>query len=238
MTLDVSECSTVREALEIAKSELLSDGVRDLVYGYMLGPHHFVRNDMVFASTLSDELMESYARYGGLNADPIAENASTLTQCMIINLEEIYNDKSGGKYYHHPFIGKLIYQGYEYSLSFTLNNVEPVGFAAMTVYPQSNCVPEDLNLDKFQNAANTLHKTLKDSGLMGRSFNLKNKEISCLKSMSAGKTAFDIATQNSVTVRTVELRLANARKKLNAKTTTEAVYKAVSYGILGRNFTL
>lgn len=47
-----------------------------------------------------------------------------------------------------------------------------------------------------------------------------------------GKTAMDIADALTVTQRTVELRLQSLRKKLRARTTTEAVYKAICYGIL------
>lgn len=235
MDLDISKFRSVKEALEAVKSELSEHGARDLVYGYMIGPHHFVRNDVIFATTLSDELMESYARHGGFNADPVAENAVTMTKPMILDFKKIYHNKSSGKYYRHGYIADLLKQDYKYALSFTLQNVELVGFAAFTVFPNVTLSPEDLDLGLFQDAANLFHKGLKKSGLMGIGFNLSEKEILCLRYMSAGKTAFDIASEYDVTVRTIELRLANARKKLNAKTTTEAVFKAATYGILRRD---
>ena len=234
MDLDISKCRSVKEALQGVKSQLSEYGARDLVYGYMIGPHHFVRNDVIFAATLSDELMESYARHGGLNADPVAENAATLEQPMTMNLEKIYNDKSTGKFYRHGYIKDLLKQDYKFALSFTLRNVEPVGFAAMTVFPKTELAPEDVDYDLLQNTADQFHQSLKASGLIGTEFGLSEKEILCLRFMGNGKTALDIASLQDVTVRTIELRLANARKKLHAKTTTEAVYKAATYGILQR----
>ena len=131
----------------------------------------------------------------------------------------------------------MIAQGYAFSLSFLSNETEPVGFAAMTVFPKPIFEPSDFDLEYLQTMANLFHESLKKSGLMATTFNLSEKEIASLRLMSTGKTAFDIASLSDVTVRTIELRLASARKKLHAKTTTEAVYKAASYGILGRGKT-
>jgi len=75
------------------------------------------------------------------------------------------------------------------------------------------------------------HQFLLESKLIAGYFNLSPKEVDTLRLIAYGKISSDIAHKFDISERTVEHRLSMVRKKLFCKTTSEAVYKAVAYGI-------
>lgn len=58
------------------------------------------------------------------------------------------------------------------------------------------------------------------------------RELDCLKWAAAGKTAWEASKILGITERTVRFHLNTAREKLNCTTTTQAVAKAVSHGLI------
>ncbi len=80
--------------------------------------------------------------------------------------------------------------------------------------------------------ARQFHHGVKTEGLIAKYFNITDKEKFALEAMAVGKTTADIAVELGLKQRAIELRLQNARKKLRARTTTEAVYKASAYAII------
>jgi DNA-binding CsgD family transcriptional regulator len=69
-----------------------------------------------------------------------------------------------------------------------------------------------------------------DIGDDGRS--LSKPELECLRWAAEGKSAWDTSVILDVSERTVKFHLANARYKLHCVTTTQAVAKAITLGVL------
>lgn len=61
---------------------------------------------------------------------------------------------------------------------------------------------------------------------------LSEREKECLRWCAAGKTIWDTSAILGLSERTVRFHLENARFKLNALSTTHAVSKAISYGVI------
>ncbi|WP_349370356.1 LuxR family transcriptional regulator [Salinarimonas sp.] len=61
---------------------------------------------------------------------------------------------------------------------------------------------------------------------------LSEREKECLRWSAAGKTIWDTSAILGLSERTVRFHLENARAKLNALSTTHAVSKAISYGVI------
>ncbi|MGP9821013.1 helix-turn-helix transcriptional regulator [Salinarimonas sp. NSM] len=61
---------------------------------------------------------------------------------------------------------------------------------------------------------------------------LSEREKECLRWSAAGKTIWDTSAILGLSERTVRFHLENARSKLNALSTTHAVSKAISYGVI------
>lgn len=63
---------------------------------------------------------------------------------------------------------------------------------------------------------------------------LTEREQECLRMAASGLQALEVAKHLKVKVETVNAHLANARKKLGARNTTQAVSKALVLGLLKR----
>jgi DNA-binding NarL/FixJ family response regulator len=122
--------------------------------------------------------------------------------------------------------------GHRYLSAYPFESDARIGRIILTVF--SNQKQFDLKIDpaQFIDIGRRLHRSFKNNGQLKDYFGIEEKEQLVLSRMADGKTAADIAQELDVTVRTIEMRLQNARKKLKARTTTEAVYKSVAYGIL------
>lgn len=62
---------------------------------------------------------------------------------------------------------------------------------------------------------------------------ISSRELDCLKWTAAGKTAWEASVILGISERTVRFHLNAAREKLRCTTTTQAVAKAVSNGLIG-----
>ena len=69
-----------------------------------------------------------------------------------------------------------------------------------------------------------------DIGDDGRA--LSKPELECLRWAAEGKSAWDTSAILKVSERTVKFHLANARYKLHCVTTTQAVAKAITLGLI------
>lgn len=61
---------------------------------------------------------------------------------------------------------------------------------------------------------------------------MSSKWLERLKLTAQGMTAEEVALKQSVSVQAVNASLLNARRKLNARNTTEAVYRACKSGLI------
>jgi len=61
---------------------------------------------------------------------------------------------------------------------------------------------------------------------------LSGREIECLKWASTGKTSWEISIILEISERTVTFHLTNTQKKLQAVNRTQAIVKAVRFGLI------
>ncbi|MCW5624505.1 MAG: helix-turn-helix domain-containing protein [Burkholderiales bacterium] len=61
---------------------------------------------------------------------------------------------------------------------------------------------------------------------------LSDRETECLRWISVGKTAAEVGVILSLSERTVNMHLTNARQKLGANNTTHAVAVAIRLGLI------
>jgi DNA-binding CsgD family transcriptional regulator len=228
---ELKDVSSLAEGLSLLRDYLAPLGVFDLVYGFMVRPLSFVRHDVIFTATLPSKLMEEYYKSGGPNADPVAENTALMSKPMFIDLAMLYNGKTNGKYYRHKFVKAMIEAGYESLWACPITDKHSIGFGSMTYYQHMQGNKLKIRSTEMKKIGSLFHKTMKKNGQLAGYFDLTHLEKTTLSKMAEGKTVRDIAWKAKRTSRTIELRLGAARKKLRARTTTEAVYKAAAYGI-------
>lgn len=227
----VAKAKSIRDALFVLKTSAREFGGCDIAYEFVIRRASHVRGDLVSMTTLSRRYTDLYYPDGGPNSDPVLENIDNEYNPFIIDLKPLCLTK-GSKYAANKFFNSLLQNGHRYLSAYPFESDARIGRIILTVF--SNQKQFDLKIDpaQFIDIGRRLHRSFKNNGQLKDYFGIEEKEQLVLSRMADGKTAADIAQELDVTVRTIEMRLQNARKKLKARTTTEAVYKSVAYGIL------
>ena len=234
-TSDWANAPCMQTSLNQLRDNLKPSGVKELVYGLFTRPHSYVQKDAIVISTLPNELMSLYNELGGVSNDPIAENLAVLSEPMFIDLKKMYHDKNSGKFYKWPYTKKMIDMGYTSLWTCPFSNQQAYGFGTMTFFQSSDQTAPKLIVDDLLVIGASYHLTMWESGKLADFLNLTPGEVTALTEMARGQNAIDIALLENVTTRTIENRLQRARKKLRSRTTPEAIYKAMAYGILTKN---
>ena len=227
----IAGVASIRDALFVLKSQIPGLGGCDLAYEYMIRDTSFVRGDLVSMTTLPRTFTDLYYPSGGPNSDPVLENVHAGSRPFTVELEKLFKGKNT-KFYGNKFYASLYSSGRKYFLAYPFQNNDKIGFGAFTLFATQRQKDTELPPSYFTAIGLELHKSLKEHGQLAAYFGLIDKEKFVLARMAEGKTAADIAQELGITVRSIELRLQSGRKKLQARTTTEAVYKAVAYSIL------
>lgn len=230
----LSNATCLNDCLLILLSMLQPYGVRDIVYGYILHKFSAVRNDGILLSTLSDSLMLVYAQNGNMSTDPVAYKVTQMREPNFISFKALYHDRSAGFYYKNKFVKALIDEGYGLAISIPPVDMDPVGYTAITFYENGNEGKLQTHLDNLKPVPTLFHNFIKKRGLMKGYFDINREEIELLKMLGSGKRIENIALDTNFSIRTIDLKLRHIRKKLNARTTAEATYKAVSYGVFNK----
>lgn len=231
MAIRLAPANSIRGALFRLRSEVDTLAGHDISYEYMLRKNAYIRADHITTNTLPPEFINLYLPSGGANSDPIMENLGDMTSPMYVDLRSICREP-GTKYYKNQFFQRLIKDGCPYLSAFPFTDSLDRGYGVFTIFDTR---PRDV-VEPLAKAHSQLggkfHEAITSLGLFSAHFSVTEKEARVLEGMAIGKTADDISAEEGVSRRTIELRLESARKKLKAKTTTEAVFKSVSYGII------
>ncbi|MEM7492147.1 MAG: helix-turn-helix domain-containing protein [Pseudomonadota bacterium] len=227
----LSDCTTLDEATRAFADTVKPLGVRDVVYGYMIEAKGYVKHDACFSVTIPDDLMEVYQGGGGLSTDPVPTTLNSHEEPYQMDFRELVHADHGPWLAQRKYMKALLQADYTTAWTFPVNDVEQIGYGAMTLFQD---VEGTLNIDPdiLKPLVDECHVLIKRNGLLRTLFDLSEKETTTLLLTASGKTANDIASSDRVSVRTVELRLAKAREKLRARSTSEAIFKATNFGIL------
>lgn len=227
-----SGAATLSEALEILRTHLDKFGIRDLAYGYMVEEQSHVRHDVVMIATIPAEVMRVYYKHGAFDFDPVADQVGDSNQPFCVDLKSLYQGREAAKFRGNVTMRAFLDRGYRFFWSFPFVDMELLGFGALTMHLKPDMDANSCDLQRLNAISNEFHQLVKSCGLLAKSFDLTELEATTLQSTMRGHTASKIAEFESVSTRTVEHRLQSAREKLRAKTTAEAVFKAIAYGII------
>ncbi len=227
----IINANSVRGALFALKTRLAAFGGCHLAYEYMIYPNAYVRGDLINMTTLPPSIPELYMRSGGTNADPIIENIAGIKTPMHIDIKKLTLTKNS-RFYKNKFYLSLLKMGCTNVAAYPFLDGDEKGHGVFSIFADKKLAEQLASPEYYTNFGLRLHQSLKKHGQIARFFNINDNEVFVLGKMAAGKSAADIAQILGVTTRTIELRLQSVRKKLHARTTTEAVYKAVIYGAI------
>lgn len=227
----IQKRNSIRGALFFLKSSMPEFAQCDLGYEYFVRKNAYIRGDLIEETTLPREITNLYQPSGGQNADPIVENIADMGRSLKVDLKQLTHDKAS-KYYKNAFFEGLQAHRCTAITAYKFLPPEDHGFGALTLMQQADYPENPPPKSFFIDVGYALHTILKRHGFIKNFLGITEAEHFVLVKMAEGKTAHDVAYELAVTTRTIEMRLQSARKKLKARTTTEAVYKSVCYGII------
>lgn len=222
--------NSLRGALFCLKNHVPEFMGYNIGYEYFVRKHSYMRGDVIVQTTLPHTVTGQYGDSGGQNADPIIENISKLKDKYTVDLTQIVEGKPSK--YKNKFFTSLSKIGVETMTAYAFLPPDSHGFGALTILEEKRNASFSFAPKRFAEIGFYFHTLMKRHGQLMRYLEITEKERAVLDRMADGKTAQDVAQESGVTPRTIEMRLQSARQKLKSRTTTEAVFKSVCYGIL------
>jgi DNA-binding CsgD family transcriptional regulator len=228
---ELSLAENMPDGLQILKSNLKSQGVRDIVYTFMLYEKSYVRGDYMLHGTFPPEIRQLYEQSGGGAAFRFGEILAQISAPLFFDIKALLDIKSPMHSYNS--CAPHIYErGYHTAWIIPFSKEDIGGYGFLMLFQDSRSGAPVMDIKQLAKYAPLYHKSMKQHKQMAGYYGLTQKQCEALAGMAKGQTAGDIADHLGLTERSVELRLQEARKKLRARTTTEAAYKALAYGIL------
>jgi len=228
---DIAGAGSVRGALFVLKTRLAAFGNCHLAYEYVIKGNAYIRGDLINMTTLPPAIPELYMESGGTNADPVIENMAKRKAPLFIDIKKLCSTKNS-RFYKNRFLISLLKMQCTGFAAYPFLNGDERGHGVFTIITDRELTARLNAPDYYKDIALRLHKSLRRHGQITKYFDINENEVFALGKMAEGKSAADIAGNIGVTTRTVELRLQSVRKKLKARTTTEAAYKAAIYSII------
>ncbi|QDZ00609.1 hypothetical protein FQ775_09570 [Nitratireductor mangrovi] len=221
---------SIRGALFALRARIPAFGGCHLAYEYMVQRRAYVRNDMIAMTTLPQKFTSLYAPAGGTNTDPIIDKVSAGRSFLQVDLPAVIADVRS-KYAGNRFFGALIEDGCVSLASYCISGAAGIGYAALTVFEDETQARGRPPTRDMLAVARHIHAGFRRR-LIAAHLDVTEREAMTLAGVAAGRTAEEIGGLEGVTGRSIEMRLQKVRSKLRARSSAEAIYKAVAYGVL------
>lgn len=226
----IKSARSMRGALFVLKNHVPEFMGNHITYEYFVRENGFMRGDVITVTTLPHSVTSLYVPRSGQNADPVIEIISKVKDRRTVELEKIR--KGPQAKYKTKFFKAMGELGVKTMTVYKFLPDKSRGYGGFTVLEESPRASLAYPPERYAQIAFYFHLLVMHNGHIMRHLGVNEKEQLALQRMADGRTAQDVAQELGVTPRTIEMRLGSARKKLKSRTTTEAVFKSVCYGIL------
>jgi len=227
----LSKVDSLHEGLNVVKDHLKPHGVGELTYGFMLHTKSHLRGDYLLYTTFPKAIRRVGTQDGGAITYRFGDLTPNMSEPLFFDMKDVVEGRGPLFSFNKTF--KMIYEtGYRYAWIIPFLEEVKNGYGFLIVFQDNKAGAPKLDANQLKAFGPLYHHAMIKHKQMARHFQLTQNHTEALANAANGRTAGYLATQIGLTERTVELRLQQARKKLHAKTTAEAVYKALAYGIL------
>lgn len=226
----IAGAKSLRGALFALRAEFKPFLGAHLGFEHVIGGNRHVRGDLINPTTLPASFGALYAEGGGAAFDPVVQMATAGSDHTVIDLMDLLST-GPEQFRRNSFLNAMVEIGCVRVTSVSLPRGEAVGQIVLSVMEGQDAPPR--SADAIRGVLRQMIACFRIHGHIARYFDMKPIELGALQAVAFGQSAQDIATRDGVSVRSIEFRLQRARKKLRAMTTTEAVFKASAYGLIG-----
>lgn len=227
----VAATRSMRGALFAVRNSFSQFTNSHLGFEILLGKKHYIRHDLINPTTFPPEVGAMYLKSGGPPFDPVVAMAAAGAETIWFDARKLIESEPQ-RYRHNGFLKALIDIGCPNLASYCLPEFEQSSVVVLSaVYGEQSPFNPDAT-DDWVALARAILSSFRRHGRVSAYFGLNKKELDCLRSLSTGKSAVEMASEHALTTRAIELRLQKVRQKLRSRTSTEAVYKATAYGLI------
>lgn len=226
----ITRTNSLRGALFAVRTDYEPFRDAHLGFEHVIGGNRHVRGDLINPTTLPASFGALYAEGGGAAFDPVVQMATAGSDHAVIDLMELLST-GPDQFRRNSFLNAMVEIGCIRLTSVCLPHGEGVGRIVLSIMEGQDAPPRPA--EAIRDVLRQMIVSFRINGHIARYFDMKPVELSTLEAMAFGQSAQDIATRDEVSVRSIEFRLQRVRKKLRAMTTTEAVFKASAYGLIG-----
>jgi DNA-binding CsgD family transcriptional regulator len=227
----LAKAGSLHEGLNLLKDYLKPKGVAELTYGFMLHAKSHLRGDYLLYTTFPKAIRLVGMQDGGAITYRFGDLTPKMSEPLFFDMKDTVEGR--GPLYSFNKTFKMIYEtGYRHAWIIPFLREVKNGYGFLIMFQDNKVGAPKLDVNQLKEFGPLYHNTMIRCKQMAKQFKLTSKQTEALASAAKGSTAGDFATGLGLSERCIELRLQEARKKLRARTTTEAAYKALAYGIL------
>ncbi|MEM0947771.1 MAG: autoinducer binding domain-containing protein [Pseudomonadota bacterium] len=221
------------QKVELARLFCTDHGFQHFVYVFASYPDDIVNRTAMTQMTFPDEVTDLYAEGGGVQRDPVALRVNQIVAPEVMDNTEFARDE---RFADHPLTDYFLGHGWALGVTYPFKSTG--GLGAFTAFAdntsrkgQTGIVERGLTGDMI-GLAEIFHAALVGSGAAQHMYSITEKERDALAFIADGDTVSDLSERLKIGTRAVEKRLARARRKLGARSTANAVYRAAVRGII------
>lgn len=213
-------------------------GKHALFYGFYVHVHSALRSDFVmglshpdtlFAGTDAEALFRSV---GGSATDIVAPNLPQMTAPFPVDVRDVADKMRADNDIRLAWTLYYLDRGFQTVWIAPINAPWVGGYGALNHGVAARHAPAPLPEEALIPLAHAFHDAVRKTGMLARHIGLTERELDTLQRFAQGRTTEEIAHLQEVTRQAVDQRMQRARKKLRARNTIEAMYKAMVYGAL------
>jgi len=237
----LNQTRSANETWDETVSFMQSLGFERIMYGYS-GPHHAGEDlDVRTLSNYGDSYQERYLRERYYLHDPVVQHCvSSLTPRLIgVNALPYWPDRGLNlNAIQYRITREAAECGMKVGLAFPLRSAGPNPLAGISL---SNAMPF-VEFEKFIAERKVTahlaavyahtHIQMQFSSDAAAGISLSPRELECLLWTAQGLSSKAVARRLNVSFKTVEFHIGNAMSKLQAKTRSHAVARAIAFGFL------
>ncbi len=247
MNIDIIEfAEQIRQAdnldasLDVLQQELLDLGFIHVKYGWaLLSGQEFKHNNALIVGNFCDEWEDYQSKQSNWTEnDYIVEHY--LREETPITFSQVYtkmDDKvlTENQIKNHD-VGREM--GMAHGIAFPIKDSNPLAIGGISMEGSRSFTHREFeahlshHVQALRHISDTFHANINKSYLVDKSAHLSPRECECLTWIISGLRQQEIAYRMGTHPKTVEKQLANARKKLKAKTNTQAAIRALTFNLL------
>ncbi|MCG8490839.1 MAG: LuxR family transcriptional regulator [Sneathiellales bacterium] len=236
----IKKAENLDDSLSILQQALSQLGFIHVKYGWaLLSKKEYKHNNAIIVGNFSDEWEEYQSKQGNWSendyfVEHYIQNDNPVTYSQVY--AKIDNKTLTQEQIKNHDVGREM--GMAHGIAFPIKDLNPLAIGGISMEASRSFTENEFanhlshHLSTLRHLCDIFHANINKSYLIDKSEYLSPRERECLTWVICGLRLQEIAFRMGTHPKTVEKQLANARRKLNAKTNAQAAIRALTFNLL------